>query len=168
MSTPTCQCGCGEPVGIARQTRPEHGHVKGQPYRFKGGHQRRLLDTTFYKAQRKREGAGTELVHRVRAEAALGKPLPDGAEVHHADGTKSLSSPLVICPSRAYHCFLHTRMRVKAAGGDPNRDRVCGTCGMVKPIESFSKNPRAFSGVDARCKDCTNERRRVSRQNRAA
>lgn len=158
----TCQCGCGEPVGIARQTQPKYGHVKGQPYRFKGGHQRRLLPTHYYKAVR--HGNGSALVHRLRAERALGKPLPPKAEVHHADGSISVEAPLVICPSRAYHMFLHVRMRVKAAGGDPNRDRVCGSCGGVKPIGEFVKNTKSVSGVDARCKACLNAQRRARRE----
>ena len=160
---PTCQCGCGEPVGIAGQTRSKYGHVKGQPYRFKGGHQRRLVPTTHYKNGPVAALSATRLVHRQRAEKALGRPLPATVDVHHADGSKDPNAPLVICESRAYHLFLHVRMRVKAAGGDPNLDRICGSCHAVKPIGQFTKNPQAFSGVDARCKECLNRARRVRR-----
>jgi hypothetical protein len=78
------------------------------------------------------------LAHRERAERALGRPLPAGSLVHHADGTKSIQSPLVICPDHAYHAFLHERMRIKAAGGDPNTQRVCTRCGQVKDRARFS------------------------------
>jgi len=33
-----CECGCGQPVSLARWTDPRRGHVKGQPKRFIGGH----------------------------------------------------------------------------------------------------------------------------------
>lgn len=33
-----CGCGCGEPAPIATRTRPEFGHVKGQPLNFIQGH----------------------------------------------------------------------------------------------------------------------------------
>ena len=50
------------------------------------------------------------VTHRERAAAALGKPLPAGAEVHHHtyDGH---NSQLVICQDSAYHHLLHSRMR---------------------------------------------------------
>lgn len=33
-----CECGCGHPTTIARQTNPRWGHVKGEPHRFLRGH----------------------------------------------------------------------------------------------------------------------------------
>jgi hypothetical protein len=33
-----CECGCGKPTNIARQTRSRYGHVKGQPVAFISGH----------------------------------------------------------------------------------------------------------------------------------
>ena len=33
-----CECGCGEPVAIAKRTDRAHGQVKGQPKRFVHGH----------------------------------------------------------------------------------------------------------------------------------
>lgn len=38
--TVLCECGCGLPAPIARMTRADRGHVKGQPMRFISGHQR--------------------------------------------------------------------------------------------------------------------------------
>jgi len=58
-----------------------------------------------------KEGAG--LAHVLIAEKALGKKLPPGAVVHHADGNPSnnKNSNLVICPSQAYHMLIHARTR---------------------------------------------------------
>ncbi len=40
MSNPSglCKCGCGQKTAIARQTRSELGHVKGQPVSYISGH----------------------------------------------------------------------------------------------------------------------------------
>jgi HNH endonuclease len=55
-------------------------------------------------------GEKTQL-HRYKAELALGKPLPDGAEVHHLNGDRTDNRPcnLVVCPNRAYHMLLESR-----------------------------------------------------------
>jgi 5-methylcytosine-specific restriction endonuclease McrA len=42
--TALCQCGCGRPAPIAKQTRDWLGHVKGQPIRFIRGHHGRRPD----------------------------------------------------------------------------------------------------------------------------
>ena len=39
--TAVCQCGCGEPVALAKRTYNGQGIVKGQPLRFLTGHQSR-------------------------------------------------------------------------------------------------------------------------------
>ncbi len=98
-------------------------------------------------------------VHRLRAEAALGRPLPHGAIVHHVDGTKSETSQLVICPSQYYHCLLHRRMRVKAAGGNPNTDAICCRCKLVLPLTDFWRNKTAAYGHHLMCRPCAQARR---------
>jgi hypothetical protein len=103
---------------------------------------------------------GDKRIHRVRAELALGKPIPNGAHVHHADGSKSADAPLVICQDGAYHRLLHVRMRVVRAGGDPNTQRICGHCGRVKSIDDFhvrkrtGKQLRAYFDVQDLWFDC--------------
>ena len=104
-------------------------------------------------------GSGMPRVHahRLRAEQAFGRPLPLGAVVHHADGSKSEHSPLVICQDEAYHKLLHRRMRVVAAGGNPNTDWVCGKCRQAKPIDNFTKISGKGSGLYGYCKPCALE-----------
>lgn len=95
------------------------------------------------------------LVHRLRAEAALGRPLPSRHPVHHADGKRADDSPLVICEDLAYHRLLHQRMRVKAAGGNPNTDARCSHCIRALPFSSFYKHSRTFNGLSCICRSCT-------------
>lgn len=58
--------------------------------------------------------------HVLIAESVLGKKLPLGAVVHHADGNprNNAKMNLVICPDQAYHFLLHTRMDALAACGN--------------------------------------------------
>jgi hypothetical protein len=62
--------------------------------------------------------AGYVREHIIIAESALGKPLPEGAIVHHIneDKTDNRNHNLVICEGNGYHQFLHERMRVIANG----------------------------------------------------
>ena len=69
--------------------------------------------------------------HVAVAERVLGHRLPEGATVHHVNEDKHDNRPenLVVCPSEAYHQWLHKRMRAFAATGDANalRCQQCGT-----------------------------------------
>lgn len=38
-----CECGCGQPTRVARWTKKEYGHVKGQPLRFIHHHNARVM-----------------------------------------------------------------------------------------------------------------------------
>lgn len=99
-------------------------------------------------------------MHQWRAEQALGKPLPKGVVVHHATERKDDTCPLVICQDAAYHSLLHFRMRVKAAGGNPNTDRICDKCKTVKKSDQFPPRPTGFMGKHGTCRQCSNEMRR--------
>lgn len=68
-------------------------------------------------------------LHVIVAEMVLGRPLPSGAIVHHANEDKSDNRPdnLVICPNRAYHNLIHARMDAFAATGDAD-SRKCQYC----------------------------------------
>lgn len=93
-------------------------------------------------------------LYRLRAEQALGKPLPPGAEVHHVDPTNRDTSPLVICQDDAYHKLLHNRLKVYRAGGDPNTEKVCSACKRPKPFGDFYVQRLGYAGRGSFCKPC--------------
>lgn len=75
------------------------------------------------------QGSSRKGVHVQVAEKALGKPLPEGAEVHHWNKNKLDNRPenLLICPNMAYHKLIHQRMDAMEACGhaDWRRCRFC-------------------------------------------
>ncbi len=109
-------------------------------------------------------GRGAMYIHRQRAVIALGKPLPKGAVVHHADGSTSATAQLVICQDNAYHRLLHMRMRVKDAGGDPNTDAVCGQCRTAQPLSAFAPAPAVSTGHSNICHRCAAHRESARRE----
>lgn len=74
------------------------------------------------------------------AESALGKPLPAGTVVHHANEIKTdnRNENLVICPNRAYHNLLHARTDAFNATGDANAVR-CKYCKQYDAKDSMSQ-----------------------------
>jgi len=190
--TGICECGCGQMAPIASQSVAHRGAVKGQPQRFARGHSHRSAfqhspgsGTPNRKAPcgcgcgrivrgRYVGGHGPtksyrhldgKRVHVLRAERALSKPLPPKAVVHHADGSKRDDAPLVICQDQAYHALLHVRMRVKAAGGDPDTDAICGHCHAVKLRSAFnSDRTNVLHGTYRWCRECNNAAQRLRRE----
>ena len=167
-----CECGCGQEAPIAKRTRASRGEVKGTQLRFVKGHHAPVImrqkaaqrppESHIKDYPRVTEPSGRVVkVHRLRAEQALGKPLPPGAEVHHVDGTKNPQSPLVICPNTAYHLMLHRRQRVLRAGGNPNMDKICSTCKRVKPQTEFRVSRHTSTGLHQACFACERERGRL-------
>lgn len=67
--------------------------------------------------------------HVLVAEAALGKPLPKGAQVHHVDDDRANNAPnnLVVCPDQKYHRLLHRRTAAINAGYPANYI-ICRHC----------------------------------------
>lgn len=150
--TGICACGCGRKTAVPTKNDRAKNRFKGVPVQYCQGHHRRVLPTISYKATL--VGKKLKRIHRLRAEAAFGKPLPTGAVVHHADGSRDAYAQLVICQDAAYHLLLHARMRVRAAGGDPNTDRVCRVCRGVKNLNDFYRSAGSTLGRRYVCKSC--------------
>ncbi len=147
-----CACGCGRPTTIASQTSRRYGVVKGESRRYLAGHNAKNIPVKGYRSQR--VNGVKAFIHRAKAEAALGKPLPAGAIVHHVDGFTNAQSALVICENQAYHLFLHHRTRIVRAGGNPNTDKICGTCKQAKPLGAFNIDRQRLQGRGPSCREC--------------
>ncbi len=149
-----CPCGCGEP--------PPSGRVSGL---WRRGHNLRVRSEPRRRYKVIATESGQMLHHRWRAEQALGHPLPAKAIVHHPDEDKTNpDARLVICQDTRYHSLLHARMRVKAAGGDPNSHKICGRCDALKPFEAFypvARSARCFMDRMSHCIECELVRRKA-------
>lgn len=95
--------------------------------------------------------------HVLAASRAYGKALPPQAVVHHVNGNVRDNRPtnLVICQDQGYHLLLHARTRLVKAGGDPDVDKICSACKLVKPQSAFSPTrSRGRRGRTGWCKPC--------------
>ena len=142
MTSGLCECGCGEKTRVAERRNSALGHIAGRPIRFIHGHSGNAfkkgslhrgwkggmsLMSNGYLRRHANDGLHT-LVHRERAEKALGRPLPPKAEIHHPDRDRgNPTARLVICQDRAYHMLIELRTRAYRATGDP-RARKCEIC----------------------------------------
>ena len=115
-----CFCGCGMPAPIAKRNRPELGHVKGQPIKFRQGHggRRPIADRFWAKVDRGsptdcwlwtagtlRGGYGAfspesgrqASAHRVAYELTHGS-IPDGLVLDHLCRTPACVNPAHLEP----------------------------------------------------------------------
>ncbi len=129
-----CHCGCGQKTRISERTHRRHGHFKGQPLKFinhhnvrvgekgksskswKGGKIKNCNNRTMIHQPdhpRAKGNAGYVFQSILMAEKVLGKRLPEGTIVHHANGDQAndKNNNLVICQDQGYHQLLHQRMR---------------------------------------------------------
>lgn len=102
------------------------------------------------------KGTGYVLEHIVIAEHALGRSLPVGVVVHHADEDPANNAPgnLAILPDNAYHRALHARLRLKKLGANPFTEAWCRTCRQVKPLDAFGISADAWNGRRRECRSC--------------
>jgi len=104
---------------------------------------------------------GKARTHRGIAARILGRPA--GKAVVHHYGRITDNSRIVLCENQAYHLLLHARARVVAAGGDPNRERLCSVCRVLRPISDFRvvKTGKAAGVTITTCGNCRTEKRRA-------
>lgn len=140
------------------------GATKEQHYAWRGGkttngHYIRTMEKGHPRGDRN----GYVLEHVLIAEKALGRPLPDSAEVHHVNEIKTdnRSENLVICQDRAYHSLLHARTRALKACGDANA-RHCYLCKQWEIDPAVAMETRA-SRMNFRHKQCRIEYERKMR-----
>lgn len=88
-------------------------------------------------------GSGYVLEHLALAFKALGKPLPEGAEVHHVNGKKADNRPqnLVVCQDHEYHHLLHLRQQALRDCGNASLRR-CTYCGQYDDPSNMYIRPR--------------------------
>ncbi|MGD9157184.1 MAG: hypothetical protein PVG39_02135 [Desulfobacteraceae bacterium] len=121
-----CVCDCGK-ESIVKEDNLKRGYTKScgcyrrefnslkqreKHHRWKGG--RRINSNGYIQIRipdhHRAHPDGYVLEHIVLAEKALGKPLPQKAQVHHF-GKKTDNTKLVICENQTYHQLLHKKAR---------------------------------------------------------
>ncbi len=169
-----CQCGCGAKTAQVI-TRTHRGYKLGDFYRYTTGHHMKArADKTrncyipLHDTSRKH---GYVYEHTMKAERALGRPLPPGAEVHHVDENRrnNANTNLVICQDVAYHRLLHTRAKIVRAGGNPNTQQLCSWCRTVKDLSQFGRNSyNKRTGRHWACSECLTRYQRERKVKQAA
>jgi hypothetical protein len=137
-----CACGCGGKTALASYTRK--GAIKGTPNKYIHGHHTKGINNWHWNNGKIQESRYPRLMnpnhsrsingyvyeHILIAERALGKPLPPGVVVHHANGVSNDNSRgnHVICQDEKYHRFIEKRLRAFLACGNKSW-RKCSFCG---------------------------------------
>lgn len=103
--------------------------------------------------------------HVAVAEKALGRPLPKGAVVHHANGDPRDNRPenLVICDSAAHHWELHRRERAINAGAPAHFIR-CVYCSQYDDPTRMHLKRQGRQGYHRACENIANNARRAKRK----
>jgi hypothetical protein len=156
MSNKLCECGCKQETTSNKWGYRRHyikGHAPGARFgkpgargadsgSWRGGKTKdHGYDSVLNHCHRRARPNGYVPEHIIRAENALGKPLPSKAIIHHADGSKG--GPLVICQDQEYHFLLHLRMRALRACGHVGW-RKCPYCKKYDDIINMRPKGRGY------------------------
>ena len=90
-------------------------------------------------------GTNTRVAQAV-VETALGKSIPDGAEIHHVDGNpaNNENTNLVLCNDRSYHKILHARTKALMVSGNADLKR-CWVCKEYDYEYNLTKQGRGYA-----------------------
>ena len=93
--------------------------------------------------------------HILVAERALGRKLPEGAEVHHVNENPTDNRPenLVICPNHAYHMMLHRRAKAYDACGHADWLK-CNFCGRYDDPDNLRVRSNGYLGFRGHHLEC--------------
>ena len=122
-----CECGCGE--GVTNRFASGHNKKGHHNPKWHGGTTTGRYIGKLMPWHPRSNSYGYVLEHIVIAERALGRYLPQQAEVHHINEKKrdNRNSNLVICEDRSYHMLLHQRKRAFLECGNASA-RKCWIC----------------------------------------
>lgn len=107
-------------------------------------------------------GRGNEkYLHVYIVEKYLGRFLEKGECVHHINGNPLDNRPenLEVLTAKQ-HTAKHLENKLILLGGLPGRDKFCGVCLKILPLDAFYPNRWLPSGLDYKCKECSKERAR--------
>ena len=111
--------------------------------------------------------SGYVLEHVLIASQVLGKPLPNGAIVHHVNGNNSdnRKENLVILQSKGEHQELHKRLRALKACGDAKK-RICVHCHQYDDPQNMYEHIMKVqtSYYHTKCASNYNRERRLKRR----
>ena len=139
---PLCACGCGQRVSVS--TSSGYRRRLGAPNVFVRGHRAAGAAAPGWRGGRTIHNGYVELYqpdhpnadrkgyvqeHVAVVAAVLGKPVPAGCPIHHAnqDRGDNRRSNLVLCDSHGYHKLLHQRLDALKACGHASW-RKCSLC----------------------------------------
>lgn len=112
---------------------------------------------------------GSVYEHVIVAERALGRALPERANIHHVNGIKNDNRPsnLVLCEDHKFHMLLHKRAEAYAACGDADKIRCC-YCDRYFSRSELTIVRHGRNNERGRCRPCSSAKSREWRRKQAS